>query len=208
VVNIRAKDATPDVYIGRAGHGEDGYFGNPFRLHERTTPAAVMANFRAYFYTRVEEDAEFRARVLALRGKRLGCFCKPRQCHGDVIAGWVDWVTEPFKPSQVAITVPPLTGTMDKVEIEVAAALMVSTCAVLEDRWQALSWAQIQGVMSAHRDNAIEPWASMLRNPFIRPDFPKLLAAGYARDAQSTPDSSRRELTVAGLVQLWPWVRP
>ena len=30
VVNIR--HAACDVYIGRAGHGEDGYFGHPFRL--------------------------------------------------------------------------------------------------------------------------------------------------------------------------------
>ena len=30
VVNIR-KEAY-DVYIGRAGKGQDGYFGNPFRL--------------------------------------------------------------------------------------------------------------------------------------------------------------------------------
>ncbi len=30
VVNIRKK--AYDVYIGRAGKGQDGYFGNPFRL--------------------------------------------------------------------------------------------------------------------------------------------------------------------------------
>lgn len=32
VVNIR-KEAY-DVYIGRAGKGQDGYFGNPFRLKQ------------------------------------------------------------------------------------------------------------------------------------------------------------------------------
>ncbi|GHV10010.1 hypothetical protein FACS1894162_2160 [Bacteroidia bacterium] len=30
VVNI--KNSRCDVYIGRAGRGQDGYFGNPFRL--------------------------------------------------------------------------------------------------------------------------------------------------------------------------------
>ena len=36
VVNIR-KEAY-DVYIGRAGKGQDGYFGNPFRLKQGHDP--------------------------------------------------------------------------------------------------------------------------------------------------------------------------
>ena len=79
--------ASYDVYIGRAGNGEDGYFGNPFRGLER---AASIAAFRAGFDKRIWTDVEFADRVLKLRGKRLGCFCKPLACHGDVIAAWVD----------------------------------------------------------------------------------------------------------------------
>lgn len=82
-----------DVYIGRKGHGCDGYFGNPHLLRTKATPqdrAHVLDLFRRYFLDRVERDAEFRRRVLDLRGKRLGCFCKPQACHGDVIAEWVD----------------------------------------------------------------------------------------------------------------------
>jgi hypothetical protein len=30
--------------------------------------------------------------VKALRGKVLGCFCKPRPCHGDVLLEFVDKV--------------------------------------------------------------------------------------------------------------------
>ena len=95
VVNIRL-DAY-DVYIGRAGRGEDGYFGNPFWLGREEARGATIARFKEYFLERVEKDAVFRARVLALRGKKLGCFCKGRAgpginvpCHGDVIAEWVD----------------------------------------------------------------------------------------------------------------------
>ena len=87
VVNLRREAL--DVYIGRAGKGQDGYFGNPYPLH-RGPREAVLVRYRAYFNNRITTDAEFRARVLDLRGKRLGCFCKPRECHGDVIAEWVD----------------------------------------------------------------------------------------------------------------------
>lgn len=86
-VNMRRESY--DVYIGRAGKGQDGYFGNPFKLGDGTREE-VLKKFRAYFLGRIDQDREFRRRVLDLHGKRLGCFCKPAACHGDVIAEWVD----------------------------------------------------------------------------------------------------------------------
>jgi len=76
-----------DVYIGRAGRGEDGYFGNPVPV--RTDRARAIEEYEAYFLARITTDATFRERVLALRGLTLGCFCKPHACHGDVIARWL-----------------------------------------------------------------------------------------------------------------------
>jgi hypothetical protein len=29
--------------------------------------------------------------LLELDGKRLGCFCKPKLCHGDIIVAAVNW---------------------------------------------------------------------------------------------------------------------
>jgi hypothetical protein len=49
-----------------------------------------MAKFRKWFYTRISWDEEYRRRVLELKGKQLGCFCKPLSCHGDVLAEWLD----------------------------------------------------------------------------------------------------------------------
>lgn len=83
VVNIR-KEAY-DVYIGRAGKGQDGYFGNPFRLKQDMDRGGTLAGFREYFYRRLVNDAEYRRRVHELQGKTLGCFCKPHPCHGDII---------------------------------------------------------------------------------------------------------------------------
>jgi hypothetical protein len=82
-----------DVYIGRAGKGQDGYFGNPFDVRVYGWKLALPL-FEAYFLKRLELEPEFKRRVLELRGKRLGCFCKsPRgtgDCHGDIIARYVD----------------------------------------------------------------------------------------------------------------------
>jgi hypothetical protein len=96
VVNLK-KD-TFDVYIGRAGKGQDGYFGNPHTMggvycshckgyHDRTEAIAL---YKKEFLKRIQTDTTFKARVLELRGKTLGCFCKPSECHGDVIKEWLD----------------------------------------------------------------------------------------------------------------------
>lgn len=80
-----------DVYIGRAGHGQSGYFGNPYNELSRTENVHL---FREYFYKRLKTDREFSKRVDKLRGKRLGCFCAPLLCHGNVIAEYVNNLPE------------------------------------------------------------------------------------------------------------------
>jgi len=87
VVNIY-KDKF-DVYIGRKGKGHDGYFGNPFRLKHEGERAEILELYRKYFYNRLDTDPEFKSRILGLKDKVLGCFCKPKLCHGDVIVEWL-----------------------------------------------------------------------------------------------------------------------
>ena len=105
IVHIR-KDPY-DIYIGRAGCGQDGYFGNPVikgivcpickEIHH--TPKSTLPCFKMYFLNRVETDPLFRLKALGLRGMRLGCFCAPKGgfkpdalhiCHGQIIMEWVD----------------------------------------------------------------------------------------------------------------------
>lgn len=91
-----------DAYIGRPGYSQDGYYGNPITRGNQclvcneihTKPGDTIDCFRTYFFLRIAEDEEFRARVDSLRGKRLGCFCKPRPCHGDVIAEYLNGVCD------------------------------------------------------------------------------------------------------------------
>lgn len=99
VVNLR--HAAYDVYIGRAGRGADGYFGNPYRVGYKCarcgrlhlSGSETMSCFRGYFYERLARDDAFRTRVLQLKGKKLGCFCKPDACHGDVIVEYLEKMT-------------------------------------------------------------------------------------------------------------------
>lgn len=87
---INLYDEPYDVYIGRAGKGKDGTFGNPFTISETSNRESCIAQFSIYFYNRLKTDEEFRQKVLALKDKTLGCFCKPNACHGDIIARWLD----------------------------------------------------------------------------------------------------------------------
>lgn len=86
-----------DVYIGRSGRGKDGYFGNPILINEKykncpNERARVLKAFQVYFFDRILRDGEFKNRVLELKDKTLGCFCKPKDCHGDIIVQWLDGI--------------------------------------------------------------------------------------------------------------------
>lgn len=88
---IHIRDMKPgDIYIGRAKKGSDGYFGNPFYLSNESQRTEVVSQYVRYFYKRLDSDPEFKERILALKGKRLVCFCTPKLCHGNVIAEWLD----------------------------------------------------------------------------------------------------------------------
>ncbi len=94
-VNIHVEGC--DVYIGRGSGshlnntkiGQRGWLGNPYPLSEYTRDESIGL-FRRDFEARIANDEEFKAAVEKLAGKRLGCFCKPAACHGDVIAEYLN----------------------------------------------------------------------------------------------------------------------
>ena len=67
VVNIRREDY--DVYIGRAGKGQDGYFGNPIKLQPGEGRGATLERYKEYFHNRLRTDPQFKKRIEALKGK-------------------------------------------------------------------------------------------------------------------------------------------
>jgi hypothetical protein len=39
--------------------------------------------------------------LLDLDGKTLGCFCKPKGCHGDIIKDAVEWAKDYIKEKNI-----------------------------------------------------------------------------------------------------------
>lgn len=78
------------VYIGRAGKGFAGTFGNPFLLKNEKDRANVLEQYRVYLEDRIKTDENFREQVLSLKDKILVCFCSPKPCHGDILAEMVE----------------------------------------------------------------------------------------------------------------------
>lgn len=84
VVNVRTDD-TYTVYIGRAVPRRRlaaSKWANPFKIGPDGTRDEVIARYRAYLLARPDLVAD----VGSLQGQRLGCWCAPEACHGDVLA--------------------------------------------------------------------------------------------------------------------------
>lgn len=114
VVNL-TRGERYDVYVGRAGKGQEGYFGNPCtplkvcpvceEVHG--SRSAAIECFEVYARKRAEEDPEWRSRVAALHGQILGCFCAPRACHGEVLAKLaLEWSASTLPAPGIDETVP------------------------------------------------------------------------------------------------------
>lgn len=79
---VHIDDAPADgYYIGRGSPA-----GNPFVIGRDGNRGEVLAKFRQYIRYRVDLLDLFRS----LRGRTLICHCKPKDCHGDIIAEIAD----------------------------------------------------------------------------------------------------------------------
>jgi len=75
-------------HLHNADVGTPGWLGNPYPESEYGRTECID-RFREDFHTRVDSDKQFRAAVTDLRGEILGCYCKPKACHGDVIVSYL-----------------------------------------------------------------------------------------------------------------------
>ncbi|NOT86462.1 MAG: DUF4326 domain-containing protein [Methylococcaceae bacterium] len=82
VVNVDKKEKY-DVYIGR---GSD--WGNPYPIGIEGNRDEVIRKYQYDFdrgYLKSSKE-----QLLKLRGRTLGCHCKPAACHGDVLANYLN----------------------------------------------------------------------------------------------------------------------
>ena len=86
VVNMRKEPY--DIYVGRGSK-----WGNPFS-HREGTKANFVVKSRSEAIKKYEEyllsNDELMNSLHELKGKILGCWCKPKSCHGDILANYAD----------------------------------------------------------------------------------------------------------------------
>lgn len=78
---VHCKREAHDVYIGRPSK-----WGNPFVIGRDGTRAQVIAMYLHW----LQQQPHLMASLHELKGKTLGCWCKPHACHGDVLAELAD----------------------------------------------------------------------------------------------------------------------
>lgn len=79
------QDDSQYVYIGRAGKGLDGKWGNPFKLNKEEDRAQILIKYTNYLINRIQDEKDFPWEVSRLAHKTLVCFCAPKPCHGDIL---------------------------------------------------------------------------------------------------------------------------
>lgn len=78
---VHCKREKYDVYIGRPSK-----WGNPFKITGDETREQVIEKYRQWLLG----NPILMSQLPELKGKVLGCWCKPKACHGDVLAELAD----------------------------------------------------------------------------------------------------------------------
>ena len=77
-----------DVRIDRATQ-----WGNPFRAKDRSEGERrrVVEEYRVWLWNEIRRGRWTLAELSELSDKRLGCWCAPELCHGDVLLRAAQW---------------------------------------------------------------------------------------------------------------------
>ena len=90
---VHCRQEPYDIYIGRGSR-----WGNPFLIGVDGTRKEVIEKYRQFIlaHPQLMEDLH------ELRGKTLGCWCKPLDCHGDILVGLAegDILDQMFDPKK------------------------------------------------------------------------------------------------------------
>lgn len=75
---VHCKKDKYDVYIGRGSK-----WGNPFKIGVDGNREEVIRKYRRWLV--LERRDLIRDAKVELKGKVLGCWCRPLKCHGDIL---------------------------------------------------------------------------------------------------------------------------
>jgi hypothetical protein len=80
-----------NVYIGRTSPMIVGgsrikasIWANPFNLKDYSTRKECLDAYYSYIVNKIKSE-NLISELMKLKGKTLGCYCSPEQCHGDVL---------------------------------------------------------------------------------------------------------------------------
>jgi hypothetical protein len=91
---VHCKKEEFDVYVGRGSK-----WGNPYS-HKEGTLAEYVVESRREAVQKFEEyllsNEELMGSLSELKGKTLGCWCKPKSCHGDILLRYANGPSQLF----------------------------------------------------------------------------------------------------------------
>lgn len=80
---VHCKKSKYDIYCGRPTA-----WGNPFQIGKDGTREEVIKKYENWL---INGDGQFLLKEISkLKGKILGCWCKPKACHCDILARLAD----------------------------------------------------------------------------------------------------------------------
>jgi hypothetical protein len=91
---VHCKREEFDVYVGRGSK-----WGNPYS-HKVGTLAEHVVGSRTEAIQKFEEyllsNQDLMSSLEELKGKTLGCWCKPKSCHGDILLRYANGPSQLF----------------------------------------------------------------------------------------------------------------
>jgi hypothetical protein len=78
---VHCKKEEFDVYIGRPSK-----WGNPFQIGQDGTREQVIRKYEEWLLSQPKLLDE----LMELKEKVLGCWCKPKICHGDILVKYLE----------------------------------------------------------------------------------------------------------------------
>jgi len=91
---VHCKKEEFDVYVGRGSK-----WGNPYS-HKVGTLAEHVVGSRSEAIQKFEDyllsNEELMESLSELKGKTLGCWCKPKSCHGDILLRYANGPSQLF----------------------------------------------------------------------------------------------------------------